>query len=110
MKIVVILISFLLSPISIAENICPEPKDKSWDRLSEAAFHPAAAVQALNNLKRYFNGEIIVAPEFIEQNMNTIQGAFIYKDMQDYKSDPEFYKNAKQEFCKFLEKNAYLVH
>jgi hypothetical protein len=110
MKFLVILITFLLSPVSIAENICPEPKDNSWDRLPEAAFHPAAAVQALSNLKRYFTGEIIVAPEFIEQNMNTIQGAFIYKNLQDFKNDPEFYKKSKQDFCKFIEKNAYLVH
>jgi hypothetical protein len=77
MKIIVMLVSLLLSSISFAENFCPEPKDNAWDRLPEATFHPAAVIEALSLLERYFSGELIVAEEFIEQNMNTIRGGFL---------------------------------
>ena len=110
MKVIVILVSLFLSSVSIAENICPEPKDKGWDRLPEAAYHPAAVKKSLNNLDRYFSGELIVAEEFIEQNMSTIRGGFLYKEMQELKDDPKYFQYAKESFCKFMEKNAYLVH
>ncbi len=110
MKIMLTLVSLFFSSISIAENICPEPKDKGWDRLPEAAYHPAAVKNALSNLSRYFSGELIVAEEFIEQNISTIRGGFLYKEIQETKDDLEYFQYAKEGFCEFIDKNAYLVH
>ena len=91
-------------------SICPKQTNELRNRIKEREFTVYKAEKQLKELGEVFKGDIIVAPEFIETSFIILEGAYLRKVAIDAKGDKGRYVYAKNEFCEFLSKRAYLVH
>ncbi|NMR28091.1 hypothetical protein HH219_21680 [Pseudoalteromonas sp. NEC-BIFX-2020_015] len=112
MRKLIVLCLFLSNSCFAVEQVkyCPDFKPKSWEQMKESEFSKEAAKEQLRLLNQYFNGEIEVAEEFLYQANIILEGSFLKNELLYWQKQPEGYEAARQRFCKFLEKKAWLVH
>ena len=115
MNIKIITISTVLALISLSvsaeETICPKPVNPSWDKMKESDFTKEKVQKQLKLLQEFFNGNEVVAEEFVYQSLLIIEGGALRGSVDYWKKEgnQQNVKHWTNEFCKFMKK-AYLVH
>lgn len=100
-----ILLILILSSFSQADDsVCPQIKNQPWDKMEESSFSKAAALKQIDALKKYFNGEIKVADEFLYQSLVILEGSYLRNEMENWKEDPKNYEYYKKNFVNSLQR------
>ena len=106
------MLSLFMSSANAVEILCPASENEPWDKMYESEFTKKKVKHQLTKLQEYFDGEIIVAEEFIAQSLIIIEGGALRQSIEHWKKQQN-HKNEKYwtyKFCKFMSKRAYLVH
>ncbi|WP_153915713.1 hypothetical protein [Shewanella sp. TC10] len=107
-----ILLVLVLSPLKSfgKDLICPEPVNGPWDKMKESDFTKESALSQLSELKKVYEMDLEVAPEFIQQSNLIFEGAHLRQEVLNSINEPKYNTHAKKAFCEFMKNRAYLVH
>ena len=112
-NIVVIIILLLNSTILNAEEfLCPFKGNENWEKIKEIDFSKEKVNTHLIEFQKWFNGNNVVAEEYMEQSLIIIEGGVLRQSIEYWKREKNS-QNVKiwtTRFCEFMEKKAYLVH
>ena len=110
--IITFLLLFFILSANAEETICPVKENAPWDKMKESDFTKEKVILKIEKLQKYFNGEDIVAEEFINQSLLVIKGGALRQSIEYWKKQGN-QQNTKywtQQFCEFMANKAYLVH